>query len=223
MKVIREEFGEDYGNYRFGYCVWCHLEQDDELRDIYAGGFLPYSKNPEEKNTFYMARSARVTLSQFEPSSENRRIAKRFDGQARRELLTPAEAKTDPECIPMVLEYFSKKHGAIVMPENRLIGILDTPLPLRVVRYVGDAVLGYTFEIVAEGVMHFWYSAYDMRYAQKSLGAWLMLDSIRNAKSEGRAHAYLGTVYGEKGKYKMNFQPLEYWNGTEWIGGRERT
>ena len=28
---------------------------------------------------------------------------------------------------------------------------------------------------------------------------------------------YLGTGYGQKAQYKMNFKNIEYWNGSEWI------
>ena len=81
MKITRSEFGHEYGQgtYRFGYCEWATLEAGDTLVDVYVQGFLPHSANPEVRDTFYMARGARIALADFALSSENRRIAKRFD------------------------------------------------------------------------------------------------------------------------------------------------
>jgi arginyl-tRNA--protein-N-Asp/Glu arginylyltransferase len=63
---------------------------------------------------------------------------------------------------------------------------------------------------------HFWYSFYDLAYANQSLGLWLMLDILRDAKKSKQRYCYLGTLYGKKGLYKMNFSPLEYWDGALW-------
>ena len=46
---------------------------------MYEKGFLPYSADPKVLGAFYMARSARIILSDFQFTSENRRIGKRFD------------------------------------------------------------------------------------------------------------------------------------------------
>lgn len=63
---------------------------------------------------------------------------------------------------------------------------------------------------------HFWFSFYDLSYARQSLGLWLMLDCLRDAKKRGRAHYYLGTVYGPSALYKTNFTPLEWWSEGGW-------
>src|SRR5690606_25795979 len=103
------------------------------------------------------------------------------------------------------LDYFSGKHGERVMGPERLDGILATHLPLQGIAYEKDgAVVGYALEIAAPTFIHYWYSAYDLSYADRSLGMWLLLDSVRRAKDAGCAYSYLGTAYGTKGRYKMN-------------------
>lgn len=218
MRIERAEFGQDYGNYRFGYTEHAALEDGEPLEDAYEAGFLPASSDPSVTDRFYMARSVRVPLASWTPSSENRRILKKFDGEfvshirTREELLSSAAFKS---CF---LGYFSGKHGERVMSPERLDGILATHLPLRGVEYEKDgALIAYALEIETPTFIHYWYSAYDLSYNDRSLGMWLLLDSVRRAKDAGCAYSYLGTAYGTKGRYKMNLSPLPFWDGSSWV------
>jgi len=219
MKLTRNEFGHDYTTYRFGYCEYATYEKGDRVADIYEKGFLPYSATPEvtAKGVFYMARSARVRLREFEFTSENRRIGKHFDGMFTFRILTIPEAKKDSRIRALFLEYFRKKHGDIVMPPARFDAIMDTPLPLRVFIYEKDGELvAAALEVFGETFGHFWFSAYDLDYVKQSLGMWLMLDGAQRAKEAGRSHYYIGTVYGARALYKTNLRPVEFWDGISW-------
>ncbi len=217
MRVTRDEFGHEYETYRFGYCEYADLEPDEDLAEIYGQGFLPYSADPSVQGRFYMARSARIALTGFSCSSENRRIAKRFDSMFSRKILPLAAARRDKRIRELFLDYFAKRHGKDVMPPTRFDAILKTPLPIRFVTYEKDgSLVAAALEISTPTFDHFWFSAYDIAYAYRSLGMWLMLDAVREAKRSGRTYAYLGTVYGEKALYKTNFKPLSFWDGTAW-------
>lgn len=217
MRIFQREFGERYESYEFGYATYTTLEVTDSRTDVYAAGFLPHSADPSVRDLFYMARSVRVPLSAFRETSENRRIFKKFDGLFAQTMLSKEELVADPLFLPCFLEYFKTHHGERVMAEERARGILATPHPLRAVRYQADGVLaGYALEIVDDDFAHYWYSCYTPAYADSSFGMWLMLDAVRRAKKEGRAYSYLGTAYGSKGRYKTNFEPLEWWDGSVW-------
>ncbi|MDP2655851.1 MAG: GNAT family N-acetyltransferase [bacterium] len=217
MKIIRNEFGHEYEKYRFGYCEYAELEPDDNVEDFYEKGFLPYSADPSIHDTFYMARSARLTLSSFEFSSENRRIKKRFDDTFSNRSLSVKESRDDSRIRKMFLNYFKLRHGKEVMPAERFDAILASPLPLRVIIYEKEKELvAVVLEVADETFGHFWFSAYDLSYAKQSLGMWLMLDAVRNAKATGKKHYYIGTVYGEKALYKTNLGSLEFWDGSTW-------
>jgi arginyl-tRNA--protein-N-Asp/Glu arginylyltransferase len=166
---------------------------------------------------FYTARSARVCLPEFSLSSENRRIAKKFDGQFAREEV-PADAFAPTEDFwDFCLSYFAQKHGAGAMPRQRLETILASGLVSAVIIYKKEGVpVAYVLEVDDGSMGHFWFSFYDLSYAKQSLGLWLMLDCIRGAQARGLAHYYLGTVYGEKARYKLNFEPIEWWDGSSW-------
>lgn len=217
MKITRSEFDYEYGQgvYRFGYCEYGWLEEGDRAGDLYERGFLPHTADPSVRNRFYMARSGRVLLEPFSYTSENRRIAKRFEGAFTRERLPAAGA--DEAVRALFLNYFAERHGPLIMPAARLDAILATPLPLSLITYTKDGTLvAAVLEIGDASFGHFYYSAYDLSLVQQSLGMWLMLDCARQAKEDGRAHYYLGTVYGEKALYKANLTPLEFWDGTSW-------
>lgn len=217
MRVFHREYGERYESYEFGYATYATLEPGDTLANVYTAGFLPHSADPSVRDLFYMARSVRVPLAEFTPTSENRRILKKFDGTLSPSVLSKEALASDSEFLPCFLEYFRSRHGERVMTEERARGILATSHPLRGIRYEADGTLaGYAIEIADTDFVHYWYSCYTPEYANSSFGMWLMLDSVRRAKEEGCSHSYLGTAYGSKGRYKTNFEPLEWWDGSVW-------
>ena len=173
-----------------------------------------------------MARSARVPLASFIFSSENRRVAGKFDDKLIR-ASTPFKDFNagDKNFKNFCVNYFTKRHGSKAMPEERLEIILDSGLITSVVSYTGQTSIrpmAYVFEVSDKNMTHFWYSFYDLSLARQSLGMWLMLDSARHAKDAGKKYFYAGTVYGEKALYKTAFDNIEYWNGSEWIADKEQ-
>jgi arginyl-tRNA--protein-N-Asp/Glu arginylyltransferase len=224
MKKFQSEFGHNYKTYSFSYANYCSREKKDKLSDIYTAGYLPYSGSPGIKDIFYMARSARVPLSSFTPSSENRRVARKFDGKLIRQS-TPFDSFNigDKDFVNFCTNYFSKRHGPLIMPKERLKTILNYGLITHVVSYRMDGeLIAYVFEVSDKDITHFWYSFYDLPLVFQSLGMWLMLDSVRNAKVSGKKYFYTGTVYGEKALYKTAFNNIEFWNGGEWIADKKQ-
>lgn len=218
MRIFHREFGTRYESYEFGYTTYAQLEPADAYGAVYESGFLPHSADPSVRDLFYMARSVRIPLAEFEPTSENRRVRKKFDGSFERSVLSAEELVHDPEFLPCFLEYFWARHGERVMSEERARGILASPHPLRGVKYAKDGtVAGYALEVATDRFAHYWFSCYTPAYAGSSFGVWLMLDAISRAKEEGREYIYLGTAYGAKGRYKTNFEPLEFWDGSVWV------
>lgn len=217
MRIRHTEFAHRYHTYSFGYTLTAELEGDETPETAYAQGFLPKSDDPAVRDHFYMARSVRVPLSEFTPSSENRRIYKKFDETFETDVLDRAALASDANFRDTFLAYFADRHGQGVMTSERLNGILASALPLRGIRYrVGKESVAYILEVDGDTFGHYWYSCYTEQYAESSLGMWLMLDAVRRAKAEGCVHFYLGTAYGDKGRYKMNVSPLEFWDGSGW-------
>lgn len=217
MKVVCGEFAHDYAHYAFGYTLHAEIENGETVAPVYAAGFLPASSDPAIHNRFYMARSIRVPLQAFSPTSENRRILKKFDGEFTTDSLTREALQVSESFKECFLSYFADRHGQSVMSPERLEGLLKTDLPLQGTQYShAGTPIAYVLEVQEGDMTHYWFSCYDTRYAGSSLGMWLMLDAVRRAHEEHLSYIYLGTAYGEKGRYKMNITPLEYWDGTAW-------
>lgn len=218
MRLFTSEFGHSYGSYSFGYCNYAELEKGDKLFEIYQKGFLPYSASFDKKGIFYMARSARINLKNFELNSENRRIAKRFDGKFEKEIIPFSKFNfKDEHFLNFCTEYFSVRHGKDVMPKSRLLFLLNCGLISEIAVYKENSIpKAYVFLVSDKEMSHFWFSFYDVSLVYQSLGMWLMIDMARAAIEEKKKYLYLGTVYAEKALYKTNFDNLEYWTGSEW-------
>ena len=77
MKFLFSESSIDYNNYKFGYSVNLVLNDYDSIESVYSQGFLPYTGNIKNKEeVYYLARSIRVDLNDYERLSENNRIVK---------------------------------------------------------------------------------------------------------------------------------------------------
>lgn len=217
MKLFSSELGQNYGSYTFGYTNYCLREAGDSLADIYARGFLPYSGSCDTKDVFYMARSARVDLKNLVQTSENRRIAKKFDGSFEKTCTPLSAFSVDEEFFAFCLNYFAQKHGAAAMPRERLEFILGCGLVSTVVTYSKNKKpVAYVLEVSDTEMGHYWFSFYDLSLARQSLGLWLMRDALHSGAEAGLKYYYLGTVYGEKALYKTNFEPLGWWGGVSW-------
>jgi arginyl-tRNA--protein-N-Asp/Glu arginylyltransferase len=217
MRIFREEFGHEYDSYSFGYTVQGEREPGDVLTDVYADGFLPYTPADSDRDLFYMSRGVRVPISSYSPSSENRRIFRKFDDMFETSIIEREALRTDTNFSKLLLTYFEGRHGSKVMPPERLAHILTRDLPMRAIAYsTHGRPVAYVLEVTEKSFVHYWYSCYELEYAGSSLGMWLMLDAIRRAETDQRTHVYLGTAYGEKARYKTNVPGLEFWDGNRW-------
>ena len=76
MKLLFSEARADYANYIFPYAIWAFPEAGETPGDLFNQGCLPSSRNLDR---FYLCRQVRVNLAKFKPSSENRRILRKFN------------------------------------------------------------------------------------------------------------------------------------------------
>ncbi|MFA6081846.1 MAG: hypothetical protein WC773_00310 [Patescibacteria group bacterium] len=223
MKIFNSELMQDYGTYTFGYTTYAVREDGDKLADIYNLGFLPYTGTKGINNMYYMSRSVRIKLDDWQMNSENRRIYAKFN-DLKSTLIPITKFDThDPKFVHFCLHYFGERFGERVMPESRFRQILDMGVITDIIEYKKDnEVFGYCFLIQDDQMSHYIYSFYNLEHFSNSLGLWLMTDCIKYAKDDGKKYHYLGTAYGDKGLYKTNFDQLEFWNGERWVDSRDQ-
>ena len=165
----------------------------------------------------YMARSIRVHLSEFALSSENRRVYKKFENRFDRSITSFEAFNTESVSFRKFCNtYFKEWHD--VDFDQKLTTVLEAGFITHVVTYKEDGdIIGYVLLDEDKKMAHYWFSFYDTRYIKQSLGMWMMINEVLEAQKLGKHYMYLGTGYGQKAQYKMNFKNIEYWDGSEWV------
>jgi len=219
MKIFQSESYVDYQSYTFNYATYCAQESDGETNSIYRKGFLPYSNNIDLNTPhFYLARSLRVSLDAFLPTSENRRVIKKMADLSptisvyKKSDFDKSEA-FDNFCLDYAAIQFDGK-----MPKPRFDYIYNWDALNYIFEFKSEGqVLGYVFAVKTDEILHYWFSFYDLQYSRLGLGKWMMFSLIDWAKTQGLKEVYLGTCYGEKAMYKMrDFKGLSYFDGNKW-------
>ncbi len=222
MKIFKNELVQNYNTYSFGYTEYAIREKKDSLHKIYERGFLPYSGKKGLKNHLYMSRSLRIDLKKFKPNSENRRVFRKFEKAFQREVLPISKFNTkDKKFLSFCKKYFKEWHGIDI--EEKLDNVLGSEFVTNIAVYKQDeVVVGYVFLVKDKEMSHYWFSFYDLSLIRKSFGLWLMINEIEEAKRSGSKYMYIGTGYNKKAKYKMNFDNLEFWDGTSWCADKKK-
>jgi len=220
MKIFRSESFVDYKTYTFNYATYCIKENQSELPEIYAKGFLPYSNDVDlEVETYYLARSLRVDLAVFKPSSENRRVGRKMEElQPSFEVIPLKDFEiNDPDFKSYCLE-FARKRFSEPLSAERLDYILAAKSISHVFKFnIGDKTVGYVISIIVNGSLHYWFAFFDLEFQSYALGKWMMFSVINWAYEQEMNYVYLGTCYGEKSLYKVrDFKGLSYFDGNQW-------
>ncbi len=222
MKIFYSEYQTDYTTYTFSYAVYCIKETADELPDIYARGFLPYTGDLTlTEDHFYLARSLRIDLSRFVTLSENRRVDRKIQPLAI-EMSVIDRSDFDTQAASFVAfcqAYAEERFAGGSMSAERLAYVLDRELITHVFRFSSvEQTYGYVLAVVGEGMLHYWFSFYDTEYMQShSLGKWMMWRLIEWAQQQELDHVYIGTCYREKSLYKVrDHKGAEFFDGRRW-------
>jgi arginine-tRNA-protein transferase len=162
--------------------------------------------------------SVRILVDQFEPSRTFKRIAKRNADLVRSEVV----AEATREQFALLRTYLDSRHAGGGMSDMGLFDYVamveETPVDTQIVEYrrhmldgkPGPLIACALTDVLKDGVSMV-YSFFHPGEDTRSLGTHMILDHIRDAKSRGLGHVYLGYwVEGsEKMNYKTRFQPME--------------
>ncbi len=226
MKIFRSESIVDYATYTFNYAVYCRQDDASETDEIYRNGFLPYSNSLElQQPHHYLARSLRVVLDDFKPTSENRRIDKKIaDLQPEITVWQKPDFDNNQDFKQFCLNYAAVRFDG-AMPPERFEYIYNWPYLTHIFEFkdAQQNVLGYVFAVMTDHILHYWFSFYDLQHSRLGLGKWMMYKTIGWAKANDLKEVYLGTCYGTKAMYKMrDFKGLEFFDGNQWLSDMKR-
>lgn len=225
MIEFSEEFAVDYPHYRFAYCRFCELEQIDELDRAYQAGFLPASSAPFPVTLrFYQARSLRVYLPQL-GFNKNRRYQQRLldaDGCTWQVLPKSDALALDQwrhELEGIALQWVALRYQQSYLCAERLQYLLARPFLNFIARASSpQGTLGYALLCGGQSSVHYWFALYRPHDdCRKSTGKWMMGRFLQWAQQSGYTHAYLGTAYGSKARYKsQGIYGCAFFDGKGW-------
>lgn len=176
--------------------------------------------------------SIRIPATRFQTSRSQRRILRRNDDVVRR----PCEAWATETQFDLFRRYLDSRHssgGMADMDAFDFASMVDeTPINSTVVEYALEdrktgtqrLIAACLSDILGDGLSMV-YSFFDPDEAERSLGAYMILDHIKLAGEMGLSHVYLGYwVPGSpKMDYKIGYRPFELCDGANWrrFTGRE--
>ncbi len=162
--------------------------------------------------------SVRIVVDKFDISRTQRRIAKRNTDLRRFEV--PAEATR--EQFALLRTYLDSRHSGGGMSDMGLFDYVamveETPVDTHIIEFRRNtadgsrgAIVGCALTDVLRDGLSMVYSFFHPGEDARSLGTYMILDHVREAKARGLPYVYLGYwVRGsEKMDYKARFKPLE--------------
>jgi hypothetical protein len=216
LKLLFSEATPDYGHYVFPYAVWAFPEPAEKAQQFFERGFLPSSKNFDR---YYLCRSVRVNLRQFQPSSENRRILRKGGGITYKLLARDQFAFTET-WKSFCLRYADDKFGKGVMNDERLANLFDSPITSHLLVFQdgenGPNVGLVTLFLDEPFVAQYYYAFYDLNYHRRNLGMFMMTSAVSHFAGERWHYLYLGSCYSSNAFYKTQFTGAEFFNGARW-------
>lgn len=168
--------------------------------------------------------SARIPAQRFEPGRRWRRVLNRNADLMR----TRGPAEATEEQFWLLRRYLMSRHPEGGMTDMGLLDyaamVEESAVRSHVVEYrhtagpmKGELAAAALVDLLRDG-FSLVYSFFDPDALDRSLGSFVILDHVAQAKQAGLAHVYLGywVPGSEKMGYKAEFRPLELLIGGAW-------
>lgn len=218
-----------YGQYRFGYCLWMEIQEADPLHEAYSGGFLPFSAEPgDPRHLFYMARSIRVSLTDFRIAKKRRYDHRQWESyDLERSLMGKRDflVKFGQQALTSAYTWMQHRFGEAYLKPARMHFILEKPFLKEILAWTrAGQLVAYALIVRGDWGAHYWYVFYQNEPGQESPpGHGYLVDFLGWAQSENLPYAYLGTGYGLKSQYKTRgLSGVQWWDGNDWNPDKEK-
>jgi arginyl-tRNA--protein-N-Asp/Glu arginylyltransferase len=187
----------------------------ENIDTMYNRGFVFTRPN---EGRMEQTRSARVDLSKFELSSENRRILRKTEGLMLNVHTLPY-SQYNWEIGKLAKDFYTTKFGDGTFSANKAKELLASGRRdfNRLFAYsLNEEVLGYCISVETPDMLHYSYPFYDLETAPKDMGLGMMTRAIVWAKENGKKYIYLGSAQRESDTYKFQFSGIEVFEQTRW-------
>jgi arginyl-tRNA--protein-N-Asp/Glu arginylyltransferase len=199
-----------------------------------------------ENGHMEQTRSIRIDLSQFELSSENKRILRKTEGLDMNIVTLPYSQYTW-DIGKMGKDFYETKFGDGTFSANKIKELLtgDRNDFNRVLIYsspyqgelegvnnkedaqssvdpsqpplIGEeSQIGYCIAVETKDMLHYSYPFYNLNSEIKNLGMGMMIRAVVYAKEAGKQYIYLGSFQRPTDVYKLQFSGMEWFDGKKW-------
>lgn len=187
---------------------------EKNISDLYDKGYV-FTRI--EKGVIDQTRSVRINLSQFEITSENRRILKKVSDIEMKEEKIPF-AHYSWEIGKMAKDFYDVK-GSKAFSANKIKEVLTSEHNFNTILQFGD--MGFAICYKNSSLLHYSYPFYNLEKAPKDMGLGMMLKAIEYAKKAGLNYIYLGSLQRPSDTYKLQFSGIEWFDGSDWRSNLE--
>jgi arginyl-tRNA--protein-N-Asp/Glu arginylyltransferase len=181
------------------------------LKDIeknYSQGLLP------QRNTisyWYQDSSSRSNLSQFQLSSENRRILNKTQ-EFNFELIPLKNFLWDSNIQKLIFSWLKKLDWDFPISSVKTIFTNHIFNYLYIWKNLSGEIIAYSICYFSESISHIAYVFYDPQYSHGNLPIRLVLQTVIDSHDKGLKYCYLGRFSQDIGFYKRNMPNFEYFN-----------
>lgn len=187
---------------------------ESNITDFYNRGYVFTRIN---KGIMHQTRSARIDLSIFELSSENRRILKKVEAIGLESISIPY-SDYSWEIGKIAKDFYEKRNADF--SANKIKELITVGVNFNTLLKYSD--IGYVICYMNNVLLHYSYPFYDENKVSKDMGLGMMLKAILWAKEKGLKHIYLGSLQRPTDVYKLQFSGLEWFDGKEWSKDTEK-
>jgi len=190
-----------------------NLTNNHSIESNYQQGLLPQRNR---KDLWYFESSSRSNLSQFNLSSENRRILRKTDNFSF--IKTPSENFDFNINVQKEIFNWIKQLGWD-FPISSVKKIFSDHLFNIIYTWYDEnhQIVAYSICYFSDSISHIAYVFYDPKYNHSNLPIKLVLQTIIDSHEQNLQFCYLGRFSTETGFYKRNMPGFEYFKDNQWI------
>lgn len=190
-----------------------NLKNTYTIEDNYNLGFLPQRN---DKNFWYFDTSSRSNLSNFQISSENRRIINKTQDFSFKFLplssfdFTPSIQKT-------IFHWIKQLNWDFPISSVKKIFTDHIFNYVYIWKDKDEQVVAYTICYFSSNIGHVAYVFYNPTLNHSNLPIRLVIQTIIDSHDKNLKYCYLGRFSPDCGYYKRNMPGFEYFNNNNWI------
>jgi len=209
------------------YLIWDKkVIQDfsgESVSSCFENGFV-FTR--ETKGSMYKTRSLRIDLSQFDLTSENRRVLNKCQDLNIDIIPLPIDqTKYDWRIHKLGKDFYENKlHLENTFSANKIKELItnkdESNFNFLFKYSIGSKDFGYAICFKNNSLLQYAYPFYDYVNFHNNYGMAMMLKVILFAKENGLKYIYLGSVSRPEDVYKLQFKGLMWFDQTNWQAGK---